>query len=176
MYRAVMGDAFDRLASPVQDFHDFAGHHEFHGEVQVGAPASLPAKLLAVFLGTPLKAAQGRIRFEVDAEPGTETWIRFFPNKTMRSTLTKSGNRVTEQLGASRLTFALLEVEGSLEMRLEKLNFLGISCPGWLMPRVIARERGEARKLHFQIQASLPIIGMVASYTGYLDLTDMELQ
>ena len=176
MYRAVMEDAFDRLAVPVQDFHNFAGRHEFHGEVQVGAPASLPAKLLAFLLGAPMKAAQGIIRFELHAEPNVETWIRFFPGKTMRSSLTKSGNRLTERLGASSLTFELLEVEGGLEMRLAKLHFFRIPCPGWLMPSVTARETGEAQRLHFQIHASVPVIGMVASYTGHLDMPDKELQ
>lgn len=170
MYRAVMGDAFNRLEAPVRQFHTFTGCHEFHGEVQVGAPASLPAKWLAILLGAPLKATQGPIRFELLAEPGSETWTRYFPGKTMRSILTKTENRVTEQLGASRLTFELLEAEGALEMRLEKLYFWGIRCPSWLMPQVVARETGEAQKLHFQIQATVPSIGLVASYTGYLDM------
>lgn len=170
MYRAVMGEAFNRLADPVQQFHTFAGRHEFQGVVQVEAPASLPAKLLAILLGAPLSAARGPIRFEMRAEPTTECWTRFFPGKTMRSTLTKSGNRLTEQLGASRLTFALFEVHGALEMRLEKLHFLGIPCPEWLMPQVVARETGEGQNLHFLVQAAVPVIGRVACYTGYLNI------
>ncbi|MES2772155.1 MAG: DUF4166 domain-containing protein [Pseudomonadota bacterium] len=168
MYSALMGDAFNRLANPIQQFHTFAGHHEFRGVVEVASPASFIAKLLAVFLGAPLKATQGPIRFELWAKPDTETWTRFFPGKTMRSTLTKSGNRITERLGASLLTFELLEVEGALEMRLEKLYFLGIRCPVWLMPELTARETGEDQKLHFHIQASVPLVGRVANYTGYL--------
>jgi hypothetical protein len=174
MYRAVMGDAFNQLAAPIRQFHTFSGRHEFHGVVEVGAPASLPAKLLAILLGAPVKAAQGSIRFELRAEPGSETWTRYFPGKTMRSTFTKSGNRVTERLGPSCLTFELLEAEGTLEMRLETMHFWGISCPRWLMPHVTARETGEAQKLHFQIQASIPVIGMVTSYTGYLDMPSKE--
>lgn len=170
MYRSVMGDAFDRLASPIQQFHSLAGRHELHGEVQVAEPASTLAKLLAVFLGTPLKTCQGPIRFELLTAPDTETWIRFFPDKTMRSTLTKSGTRVVERLGASRLSFELVEVAGALEMHLVKLYFLGIPCPAWLAPTVTARESGGVNTLHFQIQASLPVIGMVASYTGYLNI------
>lgn len=172
MYRSVMGDAFNRLATPVQQFHSFAGRHEFHGEVEVAEPASILAKLLAIFLGAPLKASQGPIRFELLAAPVTETWTRFFPGKTMRSTLMKSGNRVTERLGSSRLTFALIEVAGALEMRLEKLYFLGIPCPSWLAPTVTARESGGVNTVIFHIQASVPVIGMVASYTGYLNIPE----
>lgn len=170
MYPAVMGDAFGRLDARVQQFHTFVGRHEFFGEVQVGAPGSGLAKVLAVFLGAPLESAQGPIRFELLAQPGIETWTRFFPAKTMRSTLTKEGGRITERLGASRLTFELLEIDGALEMRLDKLRFLGVPCPGWLLPQVIARETGAGHNLHFQIQASVPFLGMVASYTGYLEM------
>ena len=176
MYRAVMGEAFNRLAAPVQQFHTFAGHHEFQGEVQVGAPVTRLAKLLAVLLGAPLKPAQGSIRFELLAEPGTETWTRIFPGKTMRSTLTKTDNYVTERLGAARLTFALLERDEALEMRLEKMWFFGVPCPGWLMPQVGARETGEDSKLHFQIQASVPVVGLVTSYVGHLDMPSKEIQ
>jgi hypothetical protein len=170
MYRSVMGNAFNRLATSVQQFHSFEGRHEFQGEVQVAEPASVLAKLLAIFLGAPLKASQGPIHFELLAAPTTETWTRFFPGKAMRSTLTKSGNRITERLGASSLTFELMEVEGALEMRLDKLHFLGIPCPRWLAPKVTARETGGVNTLNFHIQASVPFIGLVASYTGYLNI------
>ena len=170
MYRAVLGDAFDRLATPIQKFHSFAGYHVFHGEVKIAEPASMLAKLLAIFLGAPLKASQGPIRFELLAEPATESWTRFFPGKTMHSTLTKSGNRIVERLGASRLTFELVEVAGALKMRLEKLHFLGVACPTWLVPTVTARESGGVNTLNFHIQASVPVIGIVASYTGHLNI------
>jgi hypothetical protein len=170
MYRSVMGDAFDRLATPIQQFHSIAGFHEFHGEVKVAEPASILAKLLAIFLGTPLNASQGPIRFELAAGPATESWTRFFPGKTMHSSLTKSGHRVVERLGASRLTFELVEVDKALEMRLEKFHFLGISCPTWLSPKVMARESGGVNTLNFHIQASVPFIGIVASYTGHLNI------
>lgn len=171
MYRAVMGDAFDRLAAPIKEFHTLAGSHTLRGEVSVGAPASILAKVLAIFLGAPLKAQRGAIRFDLVAEPNTESWTRVFPNKTMHSTLERTDNRITERLGVARLAFELLEINGALEMRLETLHFFGVSCPKWLMPVVIAKETGEVHKLHFHIQASVPIIGMVTSYTGYLHIS-----
>ena len=176
MYRAVMGAAFDRLALPIRDFHDRTGQHAFEGQVQVSAPASLLAKALAVLLGTPLKAVQGPIRFEVDAGADEEVWTRFFPGKTMRSVLQKSGNRMVERLGAAQLTFVLQEVDGALDMQLERLRFLGIACPICLRPDITARETGEAGQLHFEIHASLPVIGLVASYTGYLDIPKKDLK
>jgi hypothetical protein len=168
MYREVMGDSFDRLEEPLRKFHSCVGRHEFQGIVKVAAPSSPLAKLLAILLGAPLATTQGPICFELVAEPGCEAWTRRFPGRTMRSIFSKSGHRVIEQLGASRLVFALLELDGTLEMRLEKLYFLGVRCPAWLMPRVTAREIGEGRKLHFEVMAIVPFVGMVTGYTGHL--------
>lgn len=168
LYRAVMGEAFDRLAEPVRRFHSLAGRHELHGWVDVRAPGSWSARLLAVCLGAPTRAAQGPIRFELWAQPDAETWTRFFPNGTMQSVLKRDGTRITEKLGASHLRFELVEVAGALEMRLETMHFWGIPCPRWLMPDITARETGEAGNLHFHVQASVPVIGLVVSYSGYL--------
>jgi hypothetical protein len=168
LYRAVMGEAFDRLVKPVRQFHSLAGRHELHGWVDVRAPGSWAARLLAICLGAPTRAARGPIRFELWAQPDAETWTRFFPNRTMRSVLKKDGIRVTEKLGASRLAFELVEVAGALEMRLQALHFWGVPCPRWLMPDITARETGEAEQLNFHVQASVPVIGLVVSYSGYL--------
>ena len=168
MYQAVMGDALDRLAAPVRQFHSFAGHHTFHGQVRIAAPESLPARLLALALGTPQRAGEGPVRFELIAGSRAETWTRFFPGKTMRSVLIKDGCRLSERLGAARLGFPLVEVDGALEMRLASVHFLGIPCPGWLMPSVVARETGEHQQFHFEVRASVPGIGLVVAYVGHL--------
>lgn len=175
MYAAVMGDAFSRLDPPVRQFHSFAGRHEFLGQVQIAGPSTLAAKLLALLLGAPMRDVHGPFRFELSAGAAEETWTRFFPNQTMQSTLSKAESRIKERLGAARLTFALRDVNGALEMQLEQLTFLGIPCPAWLMPHVIARETGEGDKFHFHIHASVPLIGRVASYTGHLCMPGKEL-
>ncbi len=168
LYEQVMGPAFDQLPSAVRRFHRLSGQHELHGWVETDAPASLPARALAVCLGTPLKAASGPIRFQLDASSDRETWSRHFPSKSMNSTLSVSGLFLIESLGVTRLSFALAQVAGGLEMQLRSLRFLGVPCPSWLLPRVVAREHGDADRLEFRVQAVLPLIGVVAAYRGHL--------
>ena len=170
MYETVMGEAFERLSEPLKRFHRSFGSHEFQGFVNVEGPASPLAWLLAVCVGSPLKASQGDIRFVLRAQPGTEVWTRHFPEKTMRSRLAQEGARVVERLGAARLAFDLLEVRGRLEMRLAQMHFLGIRCPEWLMPQVIATEHSKDDALHFRVQASIPLVGIVAHYHGHLEM------
>lgn len=172
MVRGVMGADFTLLDAAVQRFHLLAGRHTLHGWVETGAPQSLAAKLLGLCLGTPLKAQSGPIRFELDAAPRLETWTRHFPSQTMRSQLRPDGHYVVETLGLARLSFELRQTSGQLGMHLSHMRFMGITCPRWLMPRVVAEETGQGDMLHFNIVAELPLVGRVVSYQGHLALAN----
>lgn len=170
MYENVMCESYNHLAPEVQQFHRLAGKHTLHGRVEVHAPKSLLAKLLAIFLGTPRSASEGAIKFELDAQPLAERWTRHFPLKTMTSRLQLIDGQLIEKLGVARLMFELSEKEGQLNMHLRHLYFLGIPCPAWLMPHVVAEETGRDGRLYFRVHAGVPGVGLVASYQGYLTM------
>ena len=174
MYEQVMGNSFAQLPVAVQRFHRLSGHKVLNGWVDTQAPSTAVGKLLALCLGTPMRATSGAIRFELDAAPDEETWTRHFPSKKTTSQLCRSGGFVVEHLGAARLTFGLYVVEGRLAMQLKKLYFLGVPCPGWLLPRIVAEESGHGDQLHFTVSASLPVVGRVASYSGHLVVSDND--
>lgn len=171
LYEQVMGASYVRLPTAVQRFHRLSGPRSLEGWVETRAPSNLLARLLAFCLGSPQKSVRGRIRFELDAQPDAEIWVRHFPSKTMMSRLVRSGERVEEQLGASRLRFRLRATDAGLEMELERLHFLGIPCPRWLMPTIVAEEHGDHDQIHFMVSATVPWVGVVASYQGHLVLT-----
>ena len=170
LYQQVMGDDFLRLPSAVQRFHRLSGTHHFEGWVETHAPATWMARVLATCLGSPQRATQGRIRFELDASGGTETWTRHFPSQTMRSRLTQQGAFVEERLGAATLRFTLHASGPGLSMALRSMGFLGIPCPRWMLPSVVAEEHGDGDRFHFRVLAALPFVGTVAHYEGHLVL------
>ena len=86
----------------------------------------------------------------------------------MSSRLRLEGSQLVERLGAARLVFTLDELDGRLLMRLESLRFLGIPCPAWLRPRLVAEETGEGDRLCFRIEAAVPGLGRVVGYRGHL--------
>ena len=174
MYEQAMGESFNTLPLAVQRFHTLVRCQELHGWVDTHAPSTLAARVLALCLGTPRRATSGPIRFELHAAPDAETWTRHFPGRKMTSRMCLDARQVVEHLGAVRLTFDLCEAGGQLEMRLTGLHFLGVRCPRWLLPKVIAEETGQSDRLHFRVQASLPAIGTVASYRGHLTISEKE--
>lgn len=176
MYEQVLGRDYARLPVAVQRFHRLAGHAELRGWVEIGAPASGLARFLAFCLGAPRSAGAGSLRFELDARPTTETWTRHFPTRTMRSRLQLVAGQVVERLGAARLSFRLSASEQQLSMTLVGMHFLGITCPRWLVPRVVAEETGTDDRFYFRVTAAVPVVGMVASYRGHLELPGKDRQ
>lgn len=174
LYRTVIGAEFEQLAPALRRFHSLQGRHLLQGWVESAAPASPAARVLAWCLGTPVRARSGPLRFELAAAPTAETWTRHFPGRTMRSRMSLKGGRVVEQLGPARLTFRLVRQDTGLAMRLERLQFLRIPCPRWLMPRIVAEETGSAGRLHFDVRAAMPIAGLVTHYRGYIELPEEQ--
>ncbi len=170
LYQQVLGADFARLDPAVRRFHRLAGHHLLHGWVETTAPRSLPARLLARCLGSPVQGGSGPFRFELRAAPGHETWTRFFPSKTMRSTLRLRHREIVESLGPARVIFRMAVSGNRLAMGLGRLYFLGIRCPAFLAPRIEAEEWGADDRLFFRIEASVPWVGVVARYSGHLDM------
>lgn len=168
LFESVLGGRFAGLAPALQRFHRLSGRHVLEGVVETEPPATALGRALAWCLGTPRRAMTGPIRFELDAAPAIETWTRCFPARTMRSRMELVDGRVVERMGPARLTFALDEVDGRLRMRLERMRFCGIPCPAWLRPRLLAEETGEGDRLHFHIEAAVPVIGRVVGYRGWL--------
>jgi hypothetical protein len=172
LYQQVMGGQFTLLPRPLQRFHALEGAHVLSGWVEVGAPASLVARILARCLGAPLNAQHGPIQFELRAGAVEEVWTRHFPGKTMESRLTHTAGHIVERLGFAQLWFALEGDSEMLEMKLVQLRFLRVPCPRWLLPAIVAEETATPGHLNFRVEASLPLIGVVTSYRGYLKLPD----
>lgn len=170
LFERVLGQRYGELAPALQRFHRLAGRHELHGVVETDPPGSALGRVLAGLLGSPRRATKGPIRFELDAAPGRETWTRHFPGRTMGSQMHVVGGRVVERMGAAALTFALEADGGRLRMRLERMRLLGIPCPAWLRPRIVAEETGVGERLHFRIEAHVIVIGQVVGYRGWLSL------
>lgn len=174
LFEQVLGDGYARLPAALQRFHRLSGHTVLHGWVETQAPETMLARALAVCLGAPRSASSGPIRFELTSGPSEETWTRYFPTRKMTSSIRLVAGQVEETLGSARLTFNLVATEGQLSMQLAKMRFFGVPCPTWMLPRIVAEERGIDDQPHFHITAELPFVGRVASYRGHLEVLMKE--
>lgn len=170
LFERAMGPAYQRLNPTVRAFHDLTGTNELKGQVETEAPSGMLASIFSRLVGAPSGGSTGALRFELRSAGQRQIWTRHFPHRRMESSLRLKGSEVEETLGAARLTLALQEVDGALVMALRSMRFLGVPCPRWLLPRIEAREHGCDGRLHFHVRASLPLIGRVTGYRGWLEL------
>lgn len=174
LYLGVMGEpAFNRLPPAVQAFHRLAGVHGLRGEVQTQAPARRLGRWLARLMGTATQTVQGPLGFRLEASPRLETWTRYFPGQTLVSRLSAWPGQpagLQEQMGQARLRFRLHARPDHLAMELVAMRFLGIPCPRWLLPRIVAREFDDQGRLRFEVSAAVPGLGRVVAYQGWLVL------
>lgn len=168
IYPRIMGDEFETLAPIVRRFHGVSGMHRYEGEVSIEGATSLLGRLVAWLGRLPSTAPAARFSFTIDATPAREIWTRYFPSRTMRSVLTADGDQLTERLGMFRLRFNLMSDNGHLRMQLLRITALGVPCPRWLFPKVVAEERGSDGRFHFDIRMHVPFAGQVVRYRGYL--------
>jgi hypothetical protein len=168
LYQQVLGAEYTQLPRAVQRFHCLSGHTVLHGWVETKAPDTALARILAICLGVPLNPSCGPLRFELTPKLAQETWTRHFPTHTMTSRMRFASGHIEEQLGPARLRFKLIATEERLSMQLVGMHFFGIPCPAWMLPRIVAEERGINDQLHFEIVATVPIAGTVANYRGHL--------
>ena len=176
LYRQVLGADFDRLAPMVRTFHGRQGRAVYSGKTEVQGPQTVGAKLLALLLGTPRQSGKGPIRVELLATPQEEHWTHIFFGSTMASTLSVIDGKLVEHLGAAKLCFTLAAEDGNLRMGLAGMSFLGIPCPRWLMPRIVAEESEQLGRFCFNVEAHVPLVGRVVSYRGFLEPANEEDQ
>ena len=119
-------------------------------------------------LRLPKSTPEASLGFELTTTPGSETWVRRFPSRTMRSQLTMRAGIVVERVGPVTFHFELQACEGRLLMLLRKAMAFGVPLPQDLMPELRAEETGAAGRLHFDVAAALPGVGRIVAYRGSL--------
>ena len=174
LYRQVMGDDFHWLPVELQIFHSTVGRVTLSGQCTVIGPDTVMGKLIGWVLALPKATGQTRFSFELEANTTTETWRRHFPGRLMTSRMSVIGATLVERLGPVDFHFKLEADSGQLAMLLERLIFCGIPCPEFLLPSVIAVETASPGKLHFNVAARLPLVGLIREYRGFLNVEPEE--
>ncbi|SEN06691.1 protein of unknown function [Luteibacter sp. UNCMF331Sha3.1] len=170
LYAQAMGAEFDRLDDVVRRFHSLRGRVRLAGRCTVDGPTSWVGRCFGRIVGVPVTRVEDDFVFELDADATQERWTRRFPHMTMRSRMRLADGQLVERLGPVAFRFRLHVVDGGLDMALVRMTVLGLPWPRWLAPSITARETGREGHFHFEVAASLPILGRVTAYEGYLVL------
>ncbi|WP_417474897.1 DUF4166 domain-containing protein [Leisingera sp.] len=136
-------------------------------------------RLLAALAGFPPPMSRSRFRLEVAREGKGHVWRRSFARHKTSSFLqydARSG-RVVERFGPVELELSATARDGALIITIERARLFGFALPSSLCPQSTAMEYETPQgNLGFDISASLPRIGLLVRYHGYLTLPELDLR
>lgn len=167
LYAGAMGSAFDRLPPMVRAIHDIRGDAGAMGEGTVVRGPTLAARLIAAAMRFP---PSGTVSLHVAfaERNGVERWTRDFGGHRFSSELSAAGGLVTERFGPMRFVFAMPSGLHGLDMQLRRWSCFRIRLPLLLAPRIAAREWEEEGRFRFDVRVSMPLVGTIVHYSGWL--------
>jgi hypothetical protein len=168
LYARATGEAWAALPAAVRRLHDLSRDGGAAGEGTVTRGRSLPARAVAVAMRFP-KSGTWPLHVAFAEADGVERWTRDFGGHVFSSELSRSGQGVAERFGPLRFVFGLPSGPHGLEMRLRRWSLFRLPLPLFLAPQIAAREREEEARFCFEVAVSLPLVGRVIAYSGWLE-------
>jgi hypothetical protein len=167
----LLGDAaFSTLPARVQALHRAIGTRIYRGEADVQRGTGLLSRLCGWVTAQPPAAMHVSLQVAISATESGECWTRDFAGHPMRSTMWASDGLLCERLGLVTFAFALVAADGVLTWQVRRVRALGVPLPARWFDGVRARESEVAGRYHFDVEASLPLAGMLVHYRGWLDV------
>jgi len=174
LFRHVLGSAFDTLPDKVQEFHNLSSGRKWHGCANIKRGRGLLAKIVCACIGFPKTADNVPVDISMTPEGNRERWVRNF-NGQVFSSLQQRGKDKNEFMLVE--SFGVLDFAVALVIEGDKLFFvprrwscLGIALPQFLLPTGRSFESEKNGMFYFNIEIAAPLIGLVVSYEGSLQL------
>jgi hypothetical protein len=169
LYRRLLGDQFEKLPARVRELHDVTTTSVWAGRADVERGSSWFARVITTLFGLPPHGGSQPLKVTFQPVDGGEVWTREFGARVFRSIQSASAELLCEQVGPVQLLFALVPSEAGLGLRMQAVRFFGIPLPAWLHPFVRSMDREEDARYRFEVEAHLPVFGLLVRYTGWLE-------
>ena len=169
LYRRLLGERFDELPSRVRELHDLTGPATWNGRADVERGTFWVARAMATLLSFPSAGRDQALTVTFEPTGTREIWTRRFGDKVFPSVQYERGGCLFERVGPSSLVFALDASPNGLALILTGVRFLGMPLPRLLHPYVRTMESERNGRYHFEVEAILPVFGLLVRYSGWLE-------
>ncbi len=174
LFRSVLGDAWPALPVEIQRTHESLLATRFSGRAAVTRGRSIFARLAGWMIGFPLDGARVPVTVTIRPDQAGEKWSRDFDGHSFSSKLSlgtgRFSNLLCEQFGPFRFGMGLVLKGDELHYVPRQWSFLGIPMPISLAPGGAMYESVKDGRFQFHVEITLPIIGNVVTYSGWLDI------
>ncbi|WP_297589640.1 DUF4166 domain-containing protein [Roseibium sp.] len=179
LFQKALGLEFNALPAPVQSLHTVFDRRTWKGRARISRGTSILGNLLCRFIGFPPENDDTPVTVTIERRGDREIWQRHFGAKKFKSVLSLRDN---EQAGHIRERFGPLQFDIDLRLHENRLHFpvsrgtlFGLPLPRWLLPVSEATETARDGRFHFDVKLSLPGLGLLVRYQGWLDAPATEI-
>ena len=169
LYRRLLGPQFDALPGRVRELHDLAGISVWEGRAEVERGRSLIARIAAALTSLPPSGPDQALRVTFTAVEDKEIWARQFGKALFRSVQYARNGQLYERVGPSTFVFTAVASAEGLALRLDGFRLLGVPLPRVLHPAVRTFESEREGRYRFEVEAHLPLFGLLVRYAGWLE-------
>jgi len=174
LYRRLLGSRFDELPQRVAELHDVAAVSVWRGRADVERGSSLVARAVASLFGLPPAGRDQVLEVTFTPQGGAEIWTRRFGDAVSRSLQYERRGRLRERVGPATFVFALDVSPLGLVLKLEGVRFVGVPLPCLLAPSLRTLESEHDGRYRFEVEAGLPLLGLIVRYAGWLEQADAQ--
>ncbi|MGH6781067.1 MAG: DUF4166 domain-containing protein [Sphingomonadaceae bacterium] len=167
LYARVMKARFHHLPPSLRALHDVLRDGGASGRASVVRGQNILARLVAALVGFPA-AGEHELHVRFSEREGRETWVRDFSGKCFRSHMSEERGLLVERFGLLRFAFDLPSDATGLTMVMRRWSLAGIPLPILVAPQSEAREWEEDGLFHFDVPITLPVVGLIVHYRGWL--------
>lgn len=176
LFAAALGaEVFCELPPAVQRFHHHSAPALWAGEAEIVSGKGLMSKAIAWAFGFPSTGKVVEVTVGVDRTVSvtgapSERWNRTFAGKPMSSVLRKEiDGTFTEYFAPFTFILGLSREADGLKMPVLGWRFGRLPLPRALAPRSDTTEfEDEEGRFRFDVRLTLPIVGLLAHYKGWL--------
>jgi hypothetical protein len=169
LFRQLIGPDFAGLPPAVRNVHQDCSETVLAGRCRVDRGGGALAALFCAVSSLPNAGDDVPLRVTIRRSDGGETWVREFGGKPMRSRLRARGGLLEERLGPTTFRFSLRADRERITWKVVAVRVLGVPVPVALFDGVLASESTEGGRYRFDVEARLPVVGLLVRYRGTLD-------
>ena len=172
-FQRVLGRSFEDLAVPVRRLHSLTAPTTVSGLADIDvAPGAIRAAICWLAgLPKPGRDVPVSVEFRPDGRGGVR-WTRRFGGRgyasSFRAEQRCGGPLLIERFGPFHLEFRLEAVAGGVSWLLVGVTCVGIHAPAWALPKARCLESSDGNRYRFDIEAEMPLIGLLIRYRGWL--------
>lgn len=168
LFARLLGDAMRELPEVVRRVHDDRPHKRLAGRCDVERGRNWLSRLVANVASLPPSATDIPITVSIDIDAAGEVWSRNFNGHLLKSRLWEDKGLLAERLGPVTLRFRLGSKNGSIEWRVASARYRGLPMPARWFANTNAAEHCIDGDYVFDVRASLPLVGVLVRYRGWL--------